>query len=240
MGVRFLPEAPDLTAMPNTAVNPPRGSGSRIKSIIIQISSIFLLILSIWLPVVGYLGLIVMWLGTSWPKVVKAVITIPFALLLAFVYFSNSILSTVFPAIRLIEVSGNSMYPAYQNGSYVLVDVLSATDPAPAIGETVVYRSDTGHDVMKRIAGVPGDAIALRDGVLYRNHEPADESSYLPAGTVTDHGHALLPGQEYEVPANSFLLLGDNRSQSLDSRQSGFINRARLIGTVRGCVWNCR
>lgn len=128
----------------------------------------------------------------------------------------------------------------------------------PQHGDVVVFRpayNDPVIDVVKRVIGEPGDTIQMIDRAVYRNGERLDEpyveQSYLPdeplpaSGPTSFRWHLQhLPEsvseQDYRptrdnwgpliVPGDSYLLLGDNRDQSLDSRYVGFIPRDVIRG----------
>jgi signal peptidase I len=128
----------------------------------------------------------------------------------------------------------------------------------PVHGDVVVFRPTYNEpviDVVKRVIGEPGDTIEMRDRVVYRNgerlDEPYTEPTYLPDEPIQRYGasgydwhFAALPAdvdaRNYAptrdswgplvVPEDNYLLLGDNRDQSLDSRFMGFIPRSVIRG----------
>ena len=129
----------------------------------------------------------------------------------------------------LVRVSGTSMGDTLLNGDLVLVtrfDYLSGR--APDFGDIVECafpnRADT---YVKRVIGLPGDAIAFSNGMLIRNGGALSEP-YVSSATG-DYAAQL--------DADEYLLLGDNRAESYDSRmedmgmahQSGFLGRVRMI-----------
>lgn len=132
-------------------------------------------------------------------------------------------------------------------------------------GDVVVFLSpaEPGLYVVKRIIGVPGDRIHLRDGLVYRNGEKldeayvihqGDEASYNPyrdnfpavapseGGNVTPDWELALPqhiqGDDVVVPPNSYFGMGDNRDVSLDSRYWGFIPQENVIGRPMFIYWS--
>ena len=114
------------------------------------------------------------------------------------------------------RVVGDSMEPAFSTGS-ILVCTKSADPEMLRCGDCVVakvpYRGET-LTVIKRIAGLPGDRIQIRDGILYRNGEAvSDDLPRMEDAGIAGDTVLLSPGQ--------YFLLGDNRNHSRDSREFG-------------------
>jgi signal peptidase I len=132
-------------------------------------------------------------------------------------------------------------------------------------GDIVVFLSpaEPGLYVVKRIMGIPGDRIHLRDGVVYRNGEKltepyvihqSGEVSYNPYrdnfpavaptefNNVTPDWQMALPqhieGDDVVIPPNSYFGMGDNRDVSLDSRYWGFIPLENVIGRPMFVYWS--
>jgi signal peptidase I len=131
-------------------------------------------------------------------------------------------------------------------------------------GDIVVFLSpaEAGLYVVKRVIGIPGDRIHLRDGVVYRNGEKLDESyvqhtaadlpnpyrDNFPAVPPSDM-YGVVPawqmvmdtykkGDDLVVPPDSYFAMGDNRDVSYDSRYWGFIPRENVIGRPMFIYWS--
>jgi signal peptidase I len=132
-------------------------------------------------------------------------------------------------------------------------------------GDIVVFLSpaEPGLYVVKRIMGIPGDRLHLRDGVVYRNGEKLNEPYVIhqsgevsnnpyrdnfPAveptefNNVTPDWQLALPqhieGDDVVIPPNSYFGMGDNRDVSLDSRYWGFIPQENVIGRPMFIYWS--
>ena len=87
---------------------------------------------------------------------------------------------------------------------------------------------------IKRVIGLPGDHVVIADGKVYINDELQDES-YLQPGVVTDEGKGYCV--DVVVPENSVFVMGDNRTQSTDSRCFGCIPLERIESKVWIRIW---
>lgn len=106
---------------------------------------------------------------------------------------------------------------APRRGSVVLVET---DEPAPARWQ------------IKRVVGLPGDRLELRDGLLFINgsHHPEPYLNGLPAYLGTE-------AHSWEMAAGEFFLLGDNRVHSSDSRKYGPISTTQIAGVVLARLW---
>lgn len=137
--------------------------------------------------------------------------------------------------IQRNAVVGESMLPTLYNNDQLLVEKVSKYFKGITYGDivTVSTRDLTGHEagpnIIKRVIGLPGDKIEVKDGSVYRNGETITES-YLPEGTVTlprDNGY-----DEVVLSNDEFFVMGDNRTISKDSRTIGPIPEKNIIGEV--------
>lgn len=131
-------------------------------------------------------------------------------------------------------VSGLSMAPSFASGDYLIVDEISYRFSEPQRGDIVVFKlknKDYNEYLIKRIIGLPGETVVIKDGkVIIKNEENKDgyilKENYLPEERLTN-------GElEESVPLNSYFVLGDNRGVSYDSRLFGFIEKDKLTGKV--------
>ncbi|NLL49383.1 MAG: signal peptidase I, partial [Firmicutes bacterium] len=85
---------------------------------------------------------------------------------------------------RAYTVNGDSMLPTLQHGERLLVDKLSYRFIEPSRGEIIVFKnpSNTSEQFVKRVIGLPGDKVAITQGVVYVNDQPIEENyTFAPA-----------------------------------------------------------
>jgi signal peptidase I len=146
-------------------------------------------------------------------------------------------------------VSGASMSPNFSNGDYVLVDEMTYRLRAPERGEVVVFHDpqDYGTYFIKRVIGLPNETVKITNnavtvsGAANPNGLTLNES-YLPSGTVTslnncDGGTAAGGVCTYNLSSSTYLLFGDNRPFSFDSRSWGPLPVKNIVGLVRLRLW---
>lgn len=155
----------------------------------------------------------------------KRKIRIRFILRLFFSAAAVYLLFGVFFGLALVD--GSSMIPGIPQGSVVLFLRLDRT---PQRGDVVVfYTSSSKKYLIKRVVAKSGDTVALgQDGTFQVNGKP--ENGGVAIGKATDE--KSLVSYPLKVPVESVFVLGDNRSNSLDSRQLGVINLRRITGTA--------
>jgi signal peptidase I len=97
--------------------------------------------------------------------------------------------------------------------------------------DIVVFWSVTepGLHVVKRVIGMPGDTLSMEDNVTFLNGKALDEPYVIKTHPEFDDGHKTWG--PLVVPPDSFLVMGDNRDDSMDSRYWGFLGRDRIIGS---------
>jgi signal peptidase I len=146
-------------------------------------------------------------------------------IVLAFVLFL--IINAVSARVR---VDGQSMLPTLNNGEFVLVNRLAYKLGEPTRGDIIVFRSTTqlDLDLIKRIIGVPGDAIRIADGRVLVNDVPLHE----PYINAEPHYSG-----DWSVPDGYLFVLGDNRNDSSDSHAWGLLPEQNVIGKAILIYW---
>lgn len=159
----------------------------------------------------------------SWIK------TLVFALIIVFLVRNFLFSPTV--------VSGESMSPTFEKDDKVLINKLSDIERFDIV---VFDAPDEDSFYIKRVIGLPGDTIKVKDDILYINGEAMEEpyleeskkSNNLNFNFTADFTLQELTG-EVSVPEDSIFVLGDNRINSKDSRFFGFIANEAIIGEVK-------
>lgn len=136
------------------------------------------------------------------------------------------------------QVRGNSMYPNFYNNEYLLTNKISYRLGEPERGDVIVFKAPKNqeYDYIKRIIGLPGEEIEIKNGKVYVNDKPLKEF-YLPEDYKTSGGGFWREGQEMLVSEGEYLVLGDNRSHSSDSREWGTVPRVNIIGKAWLRYW---
>lgn len=146
---------------------------------------------------------------------------------------------------RAFSVVSIAMEPTLLRGDYVMT---ARGVPDPRRGMLVTRMTDEGFEAINRIVGLPGDTLRMRDGILYvndgaetgraraRDNGFTDGLDWQRAHLVGDtagYAPTMAAWGPLVVPDGHVFTLGDERSQSLDSRFLGFTPRERLTGRVR-------
>ena len=174
--------------------------------------------------------------------------------------------------MQAFEIPTSSMVATLLIGDHVFVDRVRLAPKSSWADKIVPYRDPVRGDiivfispaepifVVKRVIGVPGDRIHLRNGKLYRNGVLQDEpfvihsrGDYIPyrddfpavRPTSADslapnwqlHEEEFIQGEDIIVPPGSYFGMGDNRDVSYDSRYWGFIPRENIVGRPMFIYW---
>ncbi|MFH1854811.1 MAG: signal peptidase I [bacterium] len=160
------------------------------------------------------------------------------SVLLSFFDFLKTIIIIVILAalirqflIQPFIVDGQSMEPNFQNNDYLITDKISYRLHAPQRGEAIIFHPPDNPSVnyLKRITGVPGDTIEVKNGEVFVNSKKIVEP-YVSSGEKTktpsnDEIKVTLKSDEYFV-------LGDNRDHSRDSREIGPIPKENIVSRI--------
>lgn len=209
------------------------------------------------------------------PKPEKKKETLPESILgIAAVLVSGLFIITF--VLQAFEIPSGSMEDTLLIGDHAFVDRITPARKATFFGPLMPYsqirRGDiivflhpdpaqAGTYVVKRVMGIPGDRIHLRDGVVYRNGQPLNEPYVKTDRTGPDPYRDNFPaypgggvrgvldtwplevrehtqGEDLVIPEGNYFGMGDNRNNSLDSRYWGFIPRENIVGRPLFIYWS--
>lgn len=153
---------------------------------------------------------------------------------------SFAILALLFIFVgKPFTVSGQSMYPTLHNNDRMLMSKLGDINRFDVV---VLHAPDQDKEYIKRVIGMPGDTVEVKEGKLYINRQPVEQpfinKEILVNKTVYIDNFTLqeLTG-ELKVPEGKYFVMGDNRGVSRDSRIIGFIDRTAIEGKAVFTIW---
>ena len=162
-------------------------------------------------------------------------------LVAAFYIPSGSMESTLNVSDRVLVEKVSYRFGDVQNGDVVVfvhdepgLEPSGSSNPVArffsSLGQAIGLVPPSDRDFIKRVVGVPGDEITCREGRLLRNGKPVDEP-YLDPGVTTEGCKPMT------VPAGKLYVMGDNRTNSQDSRSFGVIDRSDVVGRAFVRIW---
>lgn len=140
-------------------------------------------------------------------------------------------------AFQTFYIPSGSMEPTLQVGDRIIVDKLAVSWGTINIGDVVVFKAPPAEncgevvtDLVKRVIGIPGDTLTSRGNTIYVNGKALDEKwpHTEPLGQPIGHVH---------LKANQYFMMGDNHSDSCDSRMWGPVPRSDIIGKAFVRIW---
>jgi signal peptidase I len=171
--------------------------------------------------------------------------------------------------VQAFKIPSGSMIPTLLIGDHILVSKLSygvqwpgdckfkmtfppitcyTSEPLvkfgdPQRGDIIVFRypEDEDKDFIKRVVGLPGDVIDIRNKVVHVNGAPLDDRAFTQRVDPGVIDGAITPRDNFgpiTVPQGSYFVMGDNRDQSLDSRFWGFVNESKIRGRAFRIYWS--
>lgn len=152
---------------------------------------------------------------------------IKFLLVLALSFCSYLFFSRV--VVTAVEVRGSSMSPTLRPGDRVMLNRLAILHRAPQRGELVVLKDpQNGELVVKRVIGLPEEMVQMGVDLAFINGQRLSEP-YLMLSDKAPLGTLSAP---VRLPSNHYFVLGDNRHNSIDSREFGPVPRENILGVI--------
>ncbi len=171
--------------------------------------------------------------------------------------------------VQAFKIPSGSMIPTLLIGDHILVSKLSYGFQWPADcklqwnvppvncytsttviefgkphrGDVIVFRfpEDEEKDFIKRIVGIPGDTVQLRNKVVFVNGQPLDDKAFtqrIDPGIIDSTINSRDNFGPVTVPEGSYFVMGDNRDQSLDSRFWGYVREEKIRGKAFRIYWS--
>lgn len=172
-------------------------------------------------------------------KLKKSVLEVIEELTVGFVVIMAVYVVIAFP----VEVSGASMSPNLETGDRLLVEKVTKYFEPFERGDIVVLHPPENDyiDYVKRVIALPGETIKIYGCQINISREDSkyslNEEVYLNKEICTNGGKKLIEGRIYTLKDNEYIVLGDNRPNSQDSRAFGIVNGDRIQGKVVARFW---
>jgi signal peptidase I len=130
--------------------------------------------------------------------------------------------------VARVRVENISMKPTLEPGEFLLVNKLAYRLGEIQHGDIVVFHYSPQEDYIKRVIGLPGDQVRIRDREVFVNGNQLSESYIAAAPNYNG---------EWQIPKDSIFVLGDNRNQSSDSHEWGFVQTKNVVGRALFIYW---
>lgn len=169
--------------------------------------------------------------GSDWFKVL--IIALIFAFIIRKFLFSP------------IIVDGPSMQPTLYDRDQMIVNKFIYHVTEPKRFDVIIFHASEQKDFIKRVIGLPNEHVMVKDNILYIDGEEVEQNFLQQSGEesptypiiTNDFTLEMLPGGYKTIPEGYVLVLGDNRSNSTDSRALGLISMDEIVGKTSLIYW---
>ncbi len=133
-------------------------------------------------------------------------------------------------------IDGPSMQPNFFANQFLLVSRLAYMIGQPQRGDIIVFNAPgsapNDPPLIKRVIGLPGETVTIKDALVYINDQPLDEV-YTKEACIPSR----CPDKEWQLGPDEYFFMGDNRNNSRDSRVFGPVTRDRIVGEAIIRYW---
>ncbi len=151
------------------------------------------------------------------------------------VFFIVIVLFFIQYVFSVTTVVGDSMNPTLHNEEYLFLNKLKYRISDIKRGDVISLKYENTKYLIKRVIGLPGDTVLIQNNHVYINGTMYEES-YLSSDLEYDDFSLSSLGYD-KIPEDMYFVLGDNRSNSMDSREIGLISRDDVIGEIVFRFW---
>ena len=157
-------------------------------------------------------------------------------LLIADIFSVSSVLFIRARYFQAFKIPAGSMRMTLIEGDRILVSKSSKYVPQRGDVLVFVYPEDRTRDFVKRVIGLPGETIEIKDGKILINDHAIDDPR-ISKRYYYNYGQYGQVGQKVLIPEDSYYVLGDNSGSSKDSRYWGFVTKKDIIGKAFKVYW---
>jgi len=151
------------------------------------------------------------------------------------IIFVIAILFIIQYVFSITKVVGDSMHPTLKDEELFILGKINYRLTKVKRGDIISLKYADTKYLIKRVIGLPGDEVHIKDNTLYINNEKFEES-YISDDLKYEDFSLKDLGYD-KIPKDMYLVLGDNRENSLDSRKIGLINKKDIIGKIVMRFW---
>lgn len=165
--------------------------------------------------------------------IIKAIIGFVMDILETIVFVGSLFIVVYLFILTPNQVKGASMEYSFQSGDYILTSKITYKFRSPQRGDVIVFKSPKNPDIdyIKRIIGLSKDKVVVKNGEVFVNDLPLNET-YPAAKTNLWEGGYMKESIPVYVPEGQMFVMGDNRPRSSDSREFGPVPLESIIGQV--------